>query len=212
MRRPQGAAYGLERPDREQDHPVLAGVRTGDHAYFVHSYHLAGHAARGTVAHVDYGGPVTAIVARGNRVGTQFHPEKSQATACASSPTSCADAVSDLQSVLDGIAAAMAPKRTGCNVATYIPELARVIRIRFASSASPWPCLMLGFAGGGCGHRVFHPVDQQGLHAGHRSGPSGDQVWARVARTFGHPFKLDPATEHEAGIPRNPLINAARLR
>jgi imidazole glycerol-phosphate synthase subunit HisH len=64
----------------EQDHPVLAGVRTGDHAYFVHSYHLAVSRPAERLAHVDYGGPVTAIVARGNRVGTQFHPEKSQST------------------------------------------------------------------------------------------------------------------------------------
>lgn len=64
----------------ERDHPVLAGVRTGDHAYFVHSYHLAVTRPAERLAHADYGGPVTAIVARDNRVGTQFHPEKSQAT------------------------------------------------------------------------------------------------------------------------------------
>ncbi len=64
----------------DRAHPVLAGVAQGDHAYFVHSYQF--HVAdRGDLlAHVDYGGPVTAIVARGNVIGTQFHPEKSQAT------------------------------------------------------------------------------------------------------------------------------------
>lgn len=61
-------------------HPVLAGIRSGDHAYFVHSYHLCPDDPSDVMATVDYGGPVTAAVAWGNRVGTQFHPEKSQAT------------------------------------------------------------------------------------------------------------------------------------
>lgn len=62
----------------EQNHPVLDGVRTGDHAYFVHSYHFvaADHAHR--IAYADYGGDITAIIARDNMIGTQFHPEKSQ--------------------------------------------------------------------------------------------------------------------------------------
>ncbi len=65
----------------KQTHPVLAGIPTGDdglHAYFVHSYQLAAERPDQLVATTDYGGPVTAIVADGNRVGTQFHPEKSQ--------------------------------------------------------------------------------------------------------------------------------------
>ena len=64
----------------DQSHPVLEGVTTGDHAYFVHSYHFRANDPADLLAHVDYAGPVTAIVARGNVVGTQFHPEKSQAT------------------------------------------------------------------------------------------------------------------------------------
>ncbi len=63
------------------DHPLLDGIATGDdglHAYFVHSYHLAAKDRFDVVAESDYGGPVTAIVAKGNRAGTQFHPEKSQ--------------------------------------------------------------------------------------------------------------------------------------
>jgi imidazole glycerol-phosphate synthase subunit HisH len=62
------------------DHPVLAGIRAGDHAYFVHSYHLAAEEARHVLARTEHGGPVTAIVGRDNMVGTQFHPEKSQTT------------------------------------------------------------------------------------------------------------------------------------
>ena len=63
-----------------EHHPVLDGISTGDHAYFVHSYHMAVADPAHRIAHVDYGGPVTAVVARENLVGTQFHPEKSQAT------------------------------------------------------------------------------------------------------------------------------------
>jgi glutamine amidotransferase len=62
-------------------HAILEGIATGPeglHAYFVHSFHLVA-ADRGVVvAETDYGGPVTAIVAKDNVVGTQFHPEKSQ--------------------------------------------------------------------------------------------------------------------------------------
>jgi imidazole glycerol-phosphate synthase subunit HisH len=64
-----------------QPHALLAGIPTGPdglHAYFVHSYHFTC-APANLVATVDYGGDVTAMVARDNIVGTQFHPEKSQA-------------------------------------------------------------------------------------------------------------------------------------
>ncbi|EAS48532.1 glycerol phosphate synthase subunit hisH, glutamine amidotransferase [Aurantimonas manganoxydans SI85-9A1] len=63
------------------DHALLAGIPTeegGLHAYFVHSYHLVARNPDDVVATADYGGPVTAIVANGNKAGTQFHPEKSQ--------------------------------------------------------------------------------------------------------------------------------------
>lgn len=62
-------------------HPVLAGLDSGAHAYFVHSYHMVP-AKPGdvTLADTEYGGPVLAALGRDNMVGTQFHPEKSQAT------------------------------------------------------------------------------------------------------------------------------------
>ena len=61
-------------------HPVLAGIETGDHAYFVHSYHFRPDDRARRLAHVDYGGEITAAIGRGNLFGTQFHPEKSQKT------------------------------------------------------------------------------------------------------------------------------------
>jgi glutamine amidotransferase len=64
----------------DHSHPVLDGLKTGDHAYFVHSYHMVVNDPAERLAHVDYGGDITAIVGRDNFVGTQFHPEKSQAT------------------------------------------------------------------------------------------------------------------------------------
>lgn len=62
-------------------HPVLEGIplgRDGLHAYFVHSYHFNPDEKSAVVAETDYGGPVTAMIARDNMIGTQFHPEKSQ--------------------------------------------------------------------------------------------------------------------------------------
>ena len=64
----------------DQPHPVFDGIETGDHAYFVHSYHMQVSTPAQLLAHVEYGGPITAIVGTGNMVGTQFHPEKSHAT------------------------------------------------------------------------------------------------------------------------------------
>jgi glutamine amidotransferase len=60
-------------------HPLLDGISAGAHVYFVHSYHVAARDPSDVVATAAYGGPVTAMVARGNVAGAQFHPEKSQA-------------------------------------------------------------------------------------------------------------------------------------
>ena len=62
----------------DSPHPVLDGIKSGDHAYFVHSYAMQVSQPAHRIAHVEYGGDVTAIVARDNIVGMQFHPEKSQ--------------------------------------------------------------------------------------------------------------------------------------
>ncbi|ETT56760.1 imidazole glycerol phosphate synthase subunit HisH [Paenibacillus sp. FSL P4-0338] len=60
---------------RQPESPLLAGLTEG-HVYFVHSYHVLA-ADSDLLAVTDYGHPVTAIVARGNVYGMQFHPEKS---------------------------------------------------------------------------------------------------------------------------------------
>lgn len=67
--------------DQARPHPLLEGIATGPrglHGYFVHSYHLAAKDRGDIVAETEYGGTVTAMVARDNMAGTQFHPEKSQ--------------------------------------------------------------------------------------------------------------------------------------
>ena len=65
----------------KKPHVLFDGIKTGDdglHAYFVHSYHLAAKDPDDVLAVTDYGGDMTAAVARDNMIGTQFHPEKSQ--------------------------------------------------------------------------------------------------------------------------------------
>lgn len=64
----------------DHPHPVFDGISTGDHTYFVHSYHMVMSDTSQRLAHVDYAGDVTAIVGRDTMLGMQFHPEKSQAT------------------------------------------------------------------------------------------------------------------------------------
>ncbi|MCI0598262.1 MAG: imidazole glycerol phosphate synthase subunit HisH [Beijerinckiaceae bacterium] len=68
--------------DARANHPLLAGVPTGEqglHAYFVHSFAFQPVRQEVIVASTGYGGPIAALIARDNIAGTQFHPEKSQA-------------------------------------------------------------------------------------------------------------------------------------
>lgn len=63
-----------------QSHALLEGIPAGSHAYFVHSFQLVPALPEDLIATTDYGGPLTAMVGNENIAGTQFHPEKSQAT------------------------------------------------------------------------------------------------------------------------------------
>jgi glutamine amidotransferase len=63
-------------------HPLLAGMSYGEtaaHGYFVHSFQLVADDPADVLAITNYGGTITAAIAKENLAGTQFHPEKSQA-------------------------------------------------------------------------------------------------------------------------------------
>lgn len=60
----------------EKKHPLFKNINEGDHVYFVHSYHGTD-CAESTAATTEYGGILTAAVAKDNVMGCQFHPEKS---------------------------------------------------------------------------------------------------------------------------------------
>lgn len=62
------------------NHPVLQGIKDGDHAYFVHSFRFACQDPENILVEVEYAMPIVAALAKANMVGTQFHPEKSQET------------------------------------------------------------------------------------------------------------------------------------
>jgi glutamine amidotransferase len=68
--------------NQHRPHPLLDGIALGDgglHAYFVHSYHLVPDDPNHVMSTTRHGIDISAMVARDNMAGTQFHPEKSQA-------------------------------------------------------------------------------------------------------------------------------------
>lgn len=62
----------------QTEHPLFNGIMAGEHVYFVHSYHFVACNDNEVIATIDYGQPITAVIAKENIVGLQFHPEKSQ--------------------------------------------------------------------------------------------------------------------------------------
>jgi len=71
--------WNIVEPVPDTMHPVLAGFAGGAHAYFVHSYAMVCDTESDILATADYGGRFATVVGRDNMIGTQFHPEKSQA-------------------------------------------------------------------------------------------------------------------------------------
>ncbi len=61
---------------KKREHPLLAGVSEGDCVYFVHSFYAEG-CDDSLIATAEYGKELTAMVAKDNVAGAQFHPEKS---------------------------------------------------------------------------------------------------------------------------------------
>jgi glutamine amidotransferase len=64
---------------KQPKHQLFCNLPPAPHAYFVHSYHAVCSDPADVIATVDYGGTLSACIAKGNMLGTQFHPEKSQA-------------------------------------------------------------------------------------------------------------------------------------
>lgn len=80
VRFPAGAPVphmGWNTLDLVSGHPLLAGVENGAHVYFVHSYYPSPDDPTIVVAETEYGERFASVVARGNVMATQFHPEKS---------------------------------------------------------------------------------------------------------------------------------------
>lgn len=68
---------GWNRLAQPREDPLLEGIEAGAYFYFVHSYAVP--ECEVTLARVEYGEPLSAVVRRGNFWGTQFHPERSAA-------------------------------------------------------------------------------------------------------------------------------------
>lgn len=61
----------------EPRHPLFKNLGEHPYFYFVHSYHCVPEDGGIVAAAAEYGGRLTAAVARNNVMATQFHPEKS---------------------------------------------------------------------------------------------------------------------------------------
>lgn len=59
------------------NHPVLKGISVDDYFYFVHSF--AAPLSEYTIASCKYGSEFSAVIAKDNFIGCQFHPERSSA-------------------------------------------------------------------------------------------------------------------------------------
>ena len=68
---------GWNQLKQKVSHPVFEGIADGTNFYFVHSYYVTPDDKSLVAGETDYGIPICSVIARGNLVATQFHPEKS---------------------------------------------------------------------------------------------------------------------------------------
>jgi len=79
-RLPPGAKVphmGWNQVSLKRQHPVFDGIPNGSNFYFVHSYYAEPEEPSGVLGTTEYIIPFCSVVAQGNLVATQFHPEKS---------------------------------------------------------------------------------------------------------------------------------------
>ena len=69
---------GWNQVEFKQDHPIFKGLPSQTFFYFVHSYFVESEDESNVLGVTDYGMRYASICGRGNVVGVQFHPEKSQ--------------------------------------------------------------------------------------------------------------------------------------
>ena len=69
---------GWNQLEFDREVPLLKGLESGSHFYFVHSYFVVPQDANLVAGRTEYGPPFCSMVWRGNLFATQFHPEKSQ--------------------------------------------------------------------------------------------------------------------------------------
>ena len=116
----------------------------------------------------------------------------------------------ELQATLDEIAAEMAAAPDRGAVATYIPQLARVDPARFgiAATLADGTTVAAGDAEVAFSIQSISKVFTLALALGRH----GEALFRRVGREpSGQAFNSILQLEHEAGIPRNPFINAGAL-
>ena len=68
---------GWNQVKQKTSHPIFSGIPDNANFYFVHSYYAEPDDKSLVAGETDYGIPICSVIARGNLIATQFHPEKS---------------------------------------------------------------------------------------------------------------------------------------